>query len=310
MKRSDIDHTKLLLFNALMETRSLSDAANRLGLTVPTASRVLGQMRDTFDDELFTRFGRGLVPTKFAIALKPRVDRLLEGFSLLHQTTPFKPDADERTFRIACVDNAAYAFLQRAILDIMQKAPSMHFELASLGSDILAELRSGTVDFAIFPFESVPEHFQMTPLYAVPQKLVTGTNHPLVKRYESLGHLPDAEEISSYKRIDIFVHPLQHWRMHRNEANAGEQDVAFVTPFFLAAALTLNECDFTMRLPASTANRLEKLGILRAFDFPKPQRANTPKLVWHERLDGDAASEWVRACIVASAAQESESTKP
>lgn len=301
MKPSDVDHAKLLLFNALMETRNLSEAADRLSLTVPTASRMLGQMREIFGDELFTRFGRGLVPTKFAAALSARVTRLLEDYSALHRAAPFSPVDHGRTFRIACVDNAAFAFLQHAMLDIMKKAPGLHFELTVLGGEIFAQLRSGEIDFAIFPFESVPEHFEMAPLFEVGQKLVVGPNHPLVKRYEELGRLPDESEISRFKRIDIFVHPLQHWRMHRGEADAGRQSIAFVTPYFLPAAFLLKDCDFTMRLPASTADQLEALGVVKAFDFPKPQRANAPKIVWHERLSGDPASEWVRACIIASA---------
>lgn len=56
-------YSSLLLLKTLCEKRNLAAAAEVLGLSASSASRHLSEMRELFDDKLFTRFPGGLVPT-------------------------------------------------------------------------------------------------------------------------------------------------------------------------------------------------------------------------------------------------------
>jgi DNA-binding transcriptional LysR family regulator len=73
----EIDLNLLRVFDALMETGSVSAAAERLHLSVPAASRALGRLRRAMDDPIMVRAGRGLVPTPFNDGLSPVVAPLL-----------------------------------------------------------------------------------------------------------------------------------------------------------------------------------------------------------------------------------------
>ena len=57
-------YSSLLLLKTLCEKRNLAAAAEVLGLSASSASRHLSEMRELFDDKLFTRFPGGLVPTR------------------------------------------------------------------------------------------------------------------------------------------------------------------------------------------------------------------------------------------------------
>nr|WP_323781436.1 LysR family transcriptional regulator [Amylibacter sp.] len=89
----DIDRLKLLVvFDAILVEGSLARAGEKLGKTPPAMSRILKKLRDHFDDELFERTGKGLVPTRFAEDLRPRIRALVaEANSLLGPTQEDTP---------------------------------------------------------------------------------------------------------------------------------------------------------------------------------------------------------------------------
>ena len=72
-----IDLNLLVAFDALFDERSVSRAAERLALTQPTVSGKLNQLRQLFDDPLFVRTQRGMLPTPRAEFLADPVKALL-----------------------------------------------------------------------------------------------------------------------------------------------------------------------------------------------------------------------------------------
>ena len=74
MKESgEVTREELMLFTALWEKRSLTAAAEQLGIHLPKASRLLKSLRESFSDDLFIRIGNTMEPTRKASALLPRV---------------------------------------------------------------------------------------------------------------------------------------------------------------------------------------------------------------------------------------------
>lgn len=63
----------LIAFDALLREGSVSRAAASMGLQTSAMSRLLAQLREKFEDPLFTRTGQGLVPTPFAEAQRLRL---------------------------------------------------------------------------------------------------------------------------------------------------------------------------------------------------------------------------------------------
>ena len=58
-----VDFTLLQHLQVLIEQRSVSRAAERLGIGQPAMSRILARLRDQFDDPLLVRGPRGMMPT-------------------------------------------------------------------------------------------------------------------------------------------------------------------------------------------------------------------------------------------------------
>ncbi|WP_236025198.1 glycosyl transferase family protein [Arenibaculum pallidiluteum] len=89
----------VIAFDALLAKRNVTLAARQLGLQTPALSRLLGQLREELGDPLFIRSGRGLVPTPFAEAVRPRIQALAAEIDALFephvlgsaQESPFDP---------------------------------------------------------------------------------------------------------------------------------------------------------------------------------------------------------------------------
>ncbi|UEB96667.1 LysR family transcriptional regulator [Pseudomonas sp. HN2] len=70
MKRNDlrsIDLNLLVVFEALIQERNLTRAAEKLSLGQPAVSAALVRLRRLFNDPLFERIGHRMVPTARAL---------------------------------------------------------------------------------------------------------------------------------------------------------------------------------------------------------------------------------------------------
>ncbi|MEM7710031.1 MAG: LysR family transcriptional regulator, partial [Pseudomonadota bacterium] len=109
---------------ALVDERSTTVAARRLGLAQSTVSGTLARLRQTFGDALLVRQGRGLEPTPRALELvaacRPHLDGLV---SAIGATAPFDPTEDANVFRLGCTDAVALTVLPRLTEVLRREAP-------------------------------------------------------------------------------------------------------------------------------------------------------------------------------------------
>ena len=69
MDIADVDLNLLVVFDALLRTRSVSGAARTLGMSQPATSFALNRLRKMFGEPLFVRTARGIHPTPYAESL-------------------------------------------------------------------------------------------------------------------------------------------------------------------------------------------------------------------------------------------------
>src|SRR6476646_10691492 len=106
-----IDLNLLVVLDALLDERSVTRAAARLGYTQPTISGMLARLRDLFGDPLFVRAQRGLLATPRALALAVPLKQLLAASQHLVARDAFDPARAEATFIVSTND-----YMQQALL--------------------------------------------------------------------------------------------------------------------------------------------------------------------------------------------------
>ena len=87
------DLNLLIVFDAVMQERSVTRAGGRIGLSQPAMSHALNRLRYMLKDELFVRAPEGMVPTPRAEALAQPLRNALSEMQLALEPAAFDPAA-------------------------------------------------------------------------------------------------------------------------------------------------------------------------------------------------------------------------
>lgn len=189
----DIDLNLLRVFDALMELRSVTRAADRLGLTQSAISHALGRLRTTLGDPLFTRSPHGLQPTARAMEMTAGVR---DGLARLNQALfPLRDGqpATQRRFTIAAGTYFCAVLIPSLIERAYREAPEMTFGILPFGGNLAAALDRGTVDLVFGAFDRTPGRFVMEPLHEDEMVWIAATGSAITKTVfdaQMLAHMP------------------------------------------------------------------------------------------------------------------------
>src|SRR5262245_7878072 len=182
-----IDLNLLVAFDALFDERSVSRAAERLALTQPTVSGKLNRLRQLFNDPLFVRTQRGMLPTPRAEILTDPVKALLAEAAVLVAPSTFDPAVAELTFSITVNDYMQHVLVIPLIEALHQQAP--HIRVAILPRSTggpSAMLMRGEADLAITTTEYADPHMLSRLLYRERYVGIVRKGHPLKRQRPSL----------------------------------------------------------------------------------------------------------------------------
>jgi DNA-binding transcriptional LysR family regulator len=151
MDLRSLDLNLLHVFEALLDSRSVTLAGKRLNLSQPAMSYALNRLRTTFHDPLFVRIKNEMHPTPRAAALAVPARAILHQVKTdLLQYVDFDPAQTDRTFTFCMSDIGEMHFLPPLIRVLMERAPRANVRTFSMPPDKLeAALESGAVDVAI-----------------------------------------------------------------------------------------------------------------------------------------------------------------
>ena len=104
MQFKGLDLNLLVALDMLLETRSVSRAAERMNLSQPAMSAALDRIRGYFGDELLVVHGKRMYPTAFAESLLPRMStRRCAAWNRSSRLDPVRPATSQRKLRTSRV---------------------------------------------------------------------------------------------------------------------------------------------------------------------------------------------------------------
>src|SRR3954447_9583661 len=101
------DLNLLIVFDAVMQDRSVTRAGKRIGLSQPAMSHALNRLRHMLKDELFVRTPQGMMPTQRAEILAEPLRNALSEMQLALEPAAFDPASSERRFVLTLNNYAA-----------------------------------------------------------------------------------------------------------------------------------------------------------------------------------------------------------
>lgn len=289
---SDPDLNLLLTLDALLAEGSVAGAARRLRLSPSAMSRSLARLREATGDPLLVRAGRGLVPSPRALELRERIGSLVqEAQAALRPAAPLDLAKLQREFtlrmREGFVENFGAALLQR----VASEAPGVRLRFVPKPDRYSGPLRDGSVDLetGIVGGTTGPE-LRAQSLFRDRFIGVVRPGHPLARgkltaqRYAAGRHVAITRRGSKPGHVDDVLSTLSLSR-----------DIAVTVAGFSEALAMVRGTELIATVPELHTGQLRD-GLL-SFDLPLAMEAFTVSLLWHPRMDGDAAHRWLRGCL-------------
>ncbi|WP_077036201.1 LysR family transcriptional regulator [Pelomonas sp. KK5] len=301
------DLNLLPVFVTLMEERSVTRAAERLGITQPALSNALTRLRTMLQDPLFVRERYGMQPTAKAEELAPVIAAALASLDeLVLGQQAFDPAKAQRQITIAPNSYAEFALVPAIVARLRREAPGIALRLTPYGTD-LAEtgVMSGTTALALGRFTDPPENLVVQHLGEDGLACIVRADHPSVtgpritrKQFERLKHvnmLPPGR-----LRVGLFT-ALQKQGLKR--------DVAVSVTHFLAIPEMVAVTDYCATLPRLICKRLQGDTRLKVLPAPVDLGSFPIEMGWHARYRNDPAHRWLRA-LVAEVVAEVAADRP
>lgn len=152
MNLASVDLNLLVAFEALMEERHVTRAAERIGLAQPSMSSALKRLRVLFADDLFLRTGAGMQPTEKALALAGPIGEALRQIrGVLTPDQSFDPAMAQRRITIAATDYSDLVVVPELTRLLRMEAPGIDLVVRPLtdATAALAKLERGELDALI-----------------------------------------------------------------------------------------------------------------------------------------------------------------
>ncbi|WP_416468353.1 LysR family transcriptional regulator [Pseudomonas sp. LFS044] len=288
-----LDLNLLRALDALLDERSVTRAADRLALTQPAVTGMLNRLRESFNDPLFVRAQRGIVPTLRAEQLALPIKQLLADVAGMLQPQAFDPQTAELTIKLASTDYALRAIVVPFLSALRERASNIRISVLPIDDQTLQlQLERGDVDLALVANGAAAPDLYVKPLFDESYVCVMRADHPDSKssqisltRFCALDHVLVSPSGGGFHGVtDEALRKIGKSRR-----------VTVSVTSFLVLPEILMASDLIAVVPRRLAIRTPGLTIVE----PPVKIPGFCKMVaWHERTHRDAGHRWIRTLML------------
>ena len=287
-----IDLNLLLVFEAVMQERSVTRAAQRLSVSQSTISHALNRLRQALKDELFIRGSGEMRPTPRAMALSNAVIPTLTHMRAALAPTEFNPAKAVHTFQIAMTDYVATLHLDALVNLVRARAPNIDLRIKlNVMQNAWSMLDKKEADLVVGMIDHPPERFATELLYEDSVIVVMSPRNPLGRRPLTLENYAAGKHV--YIPVDGII-PTHMGRIDRVLELKGlaRRHVLTVSQFALAPPIIF-ETDYIMSIPRRVGEMCRSRYKLKVVDCPVELPLQPTRVIWHPQLGADAANRWM-----------------
>lgn len=290
-----VDLNLLVALEVLLDEKSVTRAAARIGVTQSAMSNTLARLRRVMDDELLVRVGRGWELTPRAQTLQEPLGRMLSIVAdEILQPAPFDPANSRRLFRIATANAAAAILLAPLLTEILQVAPHVRTQIVPVGQPGNETLTRPDIDLLLLPSHYGINHPNRH-LLTLTWMCVVAADHPVQ------GEAFTAEDFEAYPHV-LYEHDGMATNAHSAliAAGLGSWTPVVVDDFVLIPFL-LQGSSLVALLQDAFATRLVKEMGLRALRPPIDLPDVRIHMYWNARNTREPGNRWLRDALVSTA---------
>lgn len=301
---TNMDLNLLVALHTLLEERSVTGAAERLGRSQPSLSTALKRLRTLFDDDLLVRVGNTYELSPLAVRLVQRTALALADLERVFTTrVDFDPAESEREFVLATSDYGASVMGAAIDRRLTEAAPGATLRFEQIRDEVVDnhDERMRAIDGIMIPhgfLEDVPH----VDLYRDEWVLLVSADNQRVGEAITMEDLATLPWVLTFHRPTAFTPPARQLRMLGVQLKA---DV--VVQGFLPVPTFIEGTDRVAFLQRQLAARVGDPDRFRVLPCPFDVVPLVEAMWWHPVFDQDPGHVWFRS-LVAQAASDVHDT--
>lgn len=286
----DIDLNLMKVFDAVYRLRSVTRAADALGLTQSAISHSLSRLRAILKSPLFLRVPGGVEPTpkadRFAAAVQLALSTLERA---MEEAEQFDPARSSRVFRLHLNDLGECSFLPRLARELEQQGPHMGLESFQFPpGEVEAALNEGKIHYAIGYLPQLtgcPSTRLMEDQYG----FIVRAGHPLLQHLNGGTVAPEA----MLRRLEYVISKSHPDSIRLLEQLGSADRVRMSTLQSAGVPDIVRHTDWAGIVPLRTALVLESLDGCAVLSSTLAPVECDIALYWSRRFEADAARRWL-----------------
>lgn len=297
---SQPDLNSLYVIEALAEERSVSRAADRLGLTQPAVSHALARQRSFFQDDLFVRAGAVMAPTPVGEQVIEGVQRALAVIRQdIWKAKSFDAASTTRTFSVCLSDMGVIVLLPRLLAALHEKAPGATLRPIQMPPvELASALQDGAVDLAVGYLGRLGENLHQQALFT---RSLVGIIRGSGKRKTVKMSL---DQFIASRHVVSATLALTNQLLEKELRRHGVKlKVGVDVPYLLAVPSLVANSDYIAVVPEELADLFSRLAAVDVFSPPIALEDLTVQQFWHARYHNDAGHRWFRALVASTLGQ-------
>ncbi|MGX1158832.1 LysR family transcriptional regulator [Streptomyces albogriseolus] len=277
---------------ALLEERSVTRAAERVGLSQPAMSHALTRMRRMLGDELVVRQGSGVTLTPRAVELLAPLRAALQQTARVVNLPHFDPATDRRVITVAMTTSTAFVVGPRLARLLAERAPHATLRVRTFTVPTEATFVEQGVDVVLL---SEGHHAPHPRERLYDDRLVVVASPDSPPDADALTLISTQPHIVVDTRRRVFPYAELEERGIPYRVGLLSSDYLLV-PFLVARA------GGVALLRHQVATAMRELSELRIEEFPFPLPGLGIDMVWNPRLADQPFLEWLRELLLDVAA--------
>lgn len=300
MRLGHFDLNLFVTLDALLETRSITRASERLHIGASATSSALGRLREHFGDELLVQVGRRMEPTPLALRLREPVrDIILRSQGTLATKTEFDPAREQRRFVFNASDYATTVLLTPLAQCLESEAPGISIDVVGLGDSNLQRLERGDIDLAIYPARNASDAHPKDDLLTETYSCVVWTGYRMQGETLSFDDYMAARHVAA-QFGDQRVVSFESWFL---STHGVARNVVVTASTFNALPLLVVGTQRIATMHTRLARRYAPMLPVRVLPPPFDIPPLNLVMQWNRHNDQDAAHAWLRQRLKAIATE-------
>ena len=289
----ELDCKVLNVFLYIYKYKSVSVAAEHLGMNQPTVSNILNRVRQHYNDPLFLRIGNEMVPTELSKQLFPLISEALNKVETINNfNVAFDQATSQRQFTLAMTDVSHLVLLPKISQYLKTHAPNIRLNVRQITTETTYQMANGEIDLALGFLPHLENGFYQQKLFEQYYVVIASKNHPRLNDVNIT-----TEQYLKESHIDIDA-GIGHYHIENELLNLDlKRNILMRLPSYLGVGLVVQETDAIATVPYYLSEVLLSRGNLQIFNAPISFPTYAVKQYWHMSCHHKTSHQWLRKML-------------